>query len=93
MDEPLALPFHGLDNIDRNFAMALRVDGVPGTNQRANTDSGALQGTSTTTEYGYLPLRYIVRCIWFRELLQPRITEYMLYLVPCRSEQLEIAPN
>lgn len=78
MDEPLALPFHGLDNIDRNFAMALGVDGVPGTNQRANTNLGALQGTSPTTEYSYLPLRYIVRCICFRELLQPLITEYML---------------
>lgn len=47
MGEPLALPFHGLDNIDRNSSMAFGVDGVPGTDQRANTHSGVL-GTAIT---------------------------------------------
>lgn len=86
MGEPLALPFHGLDNIDRNFSMVFGVDGVPGTGQRANTHSGVL-GSAITYKYAstkFRQMHLIAR-------IAP-VSDHGVYaLVPCRSEELEIA--
>lgn len=80
MDEPLAFPFHGLDNIDRNFSMAFGVDGVPGQTSEL-TRIRVLCKVLDRCFYcsgECLPLQNIVKCIRFRELLQSRVTEYML---------------